>query len=199
MKRRIAVITGTRAEYGLLRSTINALQKHNNVEMQLVVTGMHLLKRYGFTMKLITDDGVPIAAEVPIMEERDDDRKAMATTVSRGIKEMSAVFQKLDPEIVLVLGDRVETFGAGVAAALTGRVLAHIHGGDVTRGGYDESMRHALTKFAHIHFPATPGAMKRILQMGEEPAHVHLTGAPGVDELLGADRASKDEIEKRYK
>ena len=197
-KRRIAIITGTRAEYGLLQSTMNALGARDDVDIQLIVTGMHLLKQYGNTVKEIEADGVAIAAEVSVMSENAGDPKAMALVVAKSIEEMTATFEKLDPEVVVVLGDRVEIFGSGVAAALTGRVLAHIHGGDVTRGGYDESMRHALSKFAHLHFSATEAAKERVIKLGEDPENVYFVGAPGVDLLLSEEGYSKEDLEKTY-
>lgn len=196
--RRIAVVTGTRADYGLLRPVIRALGKHRNVERQLVVTGMHLLGFFGSTEQEIERDGIRTVIRVPVMDDDKASAPHMARTLARAIGELSKAFDKHDPHVVVVLGDRVETFAAGVAAALTGRVVAHIHGGDVTRGGYDESMRHALTKFAHVHFAATPGAKRRIIKMGEDPANVYLTGAPGIDELLHEPRLDAAGVEREY-
>ncbi len=181
--RRIAVITGTRAEYGLLRSTMEAVDKHPDLQLQLAVTGMHLLKKFGHTVDEIVKDGWRIDARVR-MQAGDDSGIDQATGLSRGIAGLARFLEQAKSEIVVVLGDRIESTAGALAAVTTGRVLAHIHGGDVAPGDFDDSLRHAMTKLAHLHFAATPSAARRIIRMGERPDRVYCAGAPGLDRLL---------------
>ncbi len=180
--RRIAVITGTRAEYGLLRSTLAALAGHAHVVSQLVVTGMHLLPRYGRTIDDIRADGWPIAASIPM--QRGDDRPLdQAVGLARGVAGIAAALEHLHSDVVLVLGDRIEALAGALAATTTGRLVAHIHGGDVAPGDFDGPIRDAITKLAHIHFPATSRAAQRLIALGEDQARIHCCGAPGLDDL----------------
>lgn len=181
-RRRIAVVTGTRAEYGLLCSTLDALAKQPHLEVQLVVTGMHLLARFGRTISQIEKDGRTIAARIPMQRGRDDGLD-QAEGLARGIRGMAAFFEHAKTDLVLLLGDRIEAMAAALAATTTGRVIAHIHGGDLAAGDFDDAIRHSLTKLAHLHFPATDEAASRILQMGEPRSRVHVVGAPGLDRL----------------
>ncbi len=180
--RRIAIITGTRAEYGLLRSTMEAIDRRKSTQLQLVVTGIHLLKKFGLTNKEIVQDGWSIDVKVP-MQRGDDSLEDQALGLSRGIAGMAKFFTASQSDIVLVLGDRIEAMAGALAAVTTGRALAHIHGGDVAPGDFDDAIRHAITKLAHIHFPATRSAAKRIISMGEDATQVHCVGAPGLDDL----------------
>lgn len=181
-KRRIAVITGTRAEYGLLTSTLAAITNDPRLDLQLVVTGMHLLRRFGCTIRDIERDGWPIAARVR-MQTGKDGALDQAEGLARGVAGIARYLDSAATDIVLVLGDRIEALAGALAAVTTGRILAHIHGGDVAPGDFDDSLRHAVTKLAHIHFPATQDAARRIIHMGEHPRHVHVVGAPGLDRL----------------
>ncbi len=180
--RRIAIVTGTRAEYGLLRSTMEAIARRKNLQLQLVVTGMHLLKQFGQTYKEIVKDGWLIDVKVP-MQRGDDSPGDQAMGLSRGIAGISKFFIASKTDIVVVLGDRIEAMAGAIAAVTTGRKLAHIHGGDVAPGDFDDAIRHAITKLAHIHFPATQSSAKRIISMGEDASQVHCVGAPGLDDL----------------
>ncbi|MEW6250365.1 MAG: UDP-N-acetylglucosamine 2-epimerase [Planctomycetota bacterium] len=182
MTRRIAVITGTRAEYGLLTSTLQAIDADPRLELQLVVTGMHLLRRFGHTVDEIVRDGWRIAARVP-MQRGDDGPLDQAEGLSRGVAGIARFLERAASDIVVVLGDRIEALAGGLAAVTTGRVLAHIHGGDVAPGDFDDALRHTLTKLAHVHLPATRAAARRIVGMGEDRARVHVVGAPGLDRL----------------
>lgn len=181
-RRRIAVVTGTRAEYGLLCSTLDALAEQPQIEVQLVVTGMHLLARFGRTISQIEKDGRTIAARIPMQRGRDDGLD-QAEGLARGIRGMAAFFERAKTDLVLLLGDRIEAMAAALAGMTTGRIIAHIHGGDLAAGDFDDAIRHSLTKLAHLHFPATPDAAKRVLQMGEPRSRVHVVGAPGLDRL----------------
>jgi len=181
-QRHIAIVTGTRAEYGLLRSTMEAIDRRKTTQLQLVVTGIHLLKAFGQTSREIVQDGWTIDAKVP-MQRGDDAPGDQALGLSRGIAGMAKFFMTSQTDIVVVLGDRIEAMAGALAALTTGRKLAHIHGGDVAPGDFDDAIRHAITKLAHIHFPATRSAAKRIISMGEDVSCVHCVGAPGLDDL----------------
>ena len=176
------MITGTRAEYGLLRSPIEAINAHPRLELQLVVTGMHLLRKFGHTIDDIIADGWRIAARVPMQSGRDDPTD-QATGLARGVAGIARCLEKAKTDIVVVLGDRIEAMAGALAAVTTGRVLAHIHGGDVALGDFDESLRHAITKLAHIHLTATRESMRRVVRLGEAPEQVYCVGAPGLDRL----------------
>lgn len=181
-RRRVAVITGTRSEYGILRSVMAAIAAEARLELQVVVTGMHLLSEFGRTERDIVRDGWQIAARVP-MQRGDDDALDQARGLARGVAGIADFLVAANTDIVVVLGDRIEAMAGALAAVTTGRVLAHIHGGDVAAGDFDESLRHAITKLAHLHFAATRRSAQRIIRMGERPEHVFLVGAPGLDRL----------------
>lgn len=175
-------MTGARSEYGLLRSLMEAIRTHPRLELQVVATGMHLLPQFGRTVDEIARDGFRIDARIP-MQTGSDSPTDQALGLARGIAGMAEFFQRARSDIVLVLGDRIEAMAAALAAVTTGRVLAHVHGGDVAPGDFDDSLRHAITKLAHVHFAATSQSARRIVRMGEDPRRVHVVGAPGLDRL----------------
>ena len=177
------MVTGTRAEYGLLKPVMMAIQEHPNLNLEIVVAGMHLERQFGHSIDEILADGFEVNAQVPMTVEGDSG-KGMALSVSMGIQGFTEVFDRIRPDCVVVLGDRTEILAAVISALFLNIPIAHIHGGDVTRGGTDESVRHAVTKMAHIHFPATPKSAERILQMGEDDWRVFCTGAPCLDTIL---------------
>jgi GDP/UDP-N,N'-diacetylbacillosamine 2-epimerase (hydrolysing) len=181
-RRRVAVVTGTRAEYGLLKSVMQAIVAEPSLELQLVVTGIHLLRRFGHTVDEIARDGWPIAARVP-MQRGSDNPLDQAAGLARGVAGIARYLARAHTDVVLVLGDRIEAMAGALAAVTMGRALAHIHGGDVAPGDFDDGLRHAITKLAHLHFAATRRAARRIIRLGERPEHVHVVGAPGLDHL----------------
>ncbi len=181
--RRITVITGTRAEYGLLRSTMEAIQKRRSLRLQIVVTGMHLLRKFGNTVDEIVRDGWHVDARVR-MQAGDDSPLDQATGLARGVSGIAKFLESADTDIVVVLGDRIEALAGALAGVTTGRLVAHIHGGDIARGDFDESLRHAITKLAHVHLTATRAAQRRVIRMGETSNRVHWVGAPGLDHLI---------------
>jgi GDP/UDP-N,N'-diacetylbacillosamine 2-epimerase (hydrolysing) len=181
-RRRIALITGTRAEYGLLKSTMTALQKRPNATLQLVVTGSHLLSKFGHTIDEIAADGWHIDARIP-MQRGDDDELDQAKGLARGVAGIAGFLHESKTDVVVVLGDRIEAMAGALAAITTGRVLAHIHGGDLAAGDFDDTLRHSITKLAHLHFPATREAAERIIRLGEATWRVHAVGAPGLDRI----------------
>ncbi len=181
--RRVAVVTGTRAEYGLLRSSMEAIRAHPKLRLQLVATGMHLLRKFGHTIDEIVADGWVIDARVK-MQKGDDDPFDQAEGLARGIAGIASFFRAADPDIVLVLGDRIEAMAGALAAITTGRLLAHVHGGDLAPGDFDDSLRHSISKLAHVHLAATRQAGRRLVRMGEDANRVHVVGAPGLDALV---------------
>lgn len=183
-RRRICVVTGTRAEYGLLRSLLCAVQGHPALELQLIATGTHLLRAFGATASRITRDGFRIDARVRCQDGSDDAARE-AQGVGRAVAGMARAMQRLDADVVVVLGDRTEILAAAVAAACSRRVLAHIHGGDVAAGDIDDRLRHAVTKLADVHFPATRQSAARIERLGEDRARIHVVGSLALDELPG--------------
>ena len=181
--RRVAVITGTRAEYGLLRSTMEAIQEHCGLRLQIVATGMHLLRKFGHTVDDIVHDGWHIDARVR-MQAGDDTPLDHANGLSRGILGTAKFLESAGTDIVVVLGDRIEAMAGALAGITTGRIVAHVHGGDIAPGDLDDSLRHAITKLAHVHLTATQAARRRITRMGEHADRVHFVGAPGLDRLI---------------
>jgi UDP-N-acetylglucosamine 2-epimerase (non-hydrolysing)/GDP/UDP-N,N'-diacetylbacillosamine 2-epimerase (hydrolysing) len=182
MKRKICVVTGTRAEYGLLYWIIKGIQDDPELELQLIVTGMHLSPEFGLTVREIEKDGFPVAERVEMLLSSDTE-SAIATSMGLGMIGFAGAYERLNPDILLVLGDRFEILSA-VSAAVPFRIpIAHIHGGESTEGAIDELFRHAITKMSHIHFPATEDYRKRIIQMGENPDNVFCFGSPCMDNI----------------
>lgn len=182
--RKIAVVTGTRAEYGVLYLLLKAIEAEPELGLSLVVTGMHLSHEFGYTVKEIENDGFKIGARVD-MVPNSDTLAAMAKSVGLGIIGIVQTWEQLKPDIILVTGDRTEPLAATIAGAYMNIPVAHIHGGDACAGGnIDDANRYAITKFAHIHFPATKRSAERIIKMGEERWRVHTVGAPALDSIL---------------
>lgn len=197
MKRRITVITGTRSEYGLLYPVMHAIENHPKLELSIIATGMHLSHEHGYTLNEIKKDGFSIDAMVDMLMIGDTGAH-MAKSLGKGIIGMTDALEKIRPDILLVLGDRDEPFAGAVAAAHMNIPVAHIHGGETTEGCIDESIRHSITKFAHIHFPATEESADRIRKMGEEPWRIHTAGAPGLDTILNTKFIPADQLVKKY-
>ncbi|MBS3121394.1 UDP-N-acetylglucosamine 2-epimerase (hydrolyzing) [Candidatus Woesearchaeota archaeon] len=193
--RKICVLTGTRAEYGLLKPIIRAIRNNPELELILIVSGMHLSRKFGETINIIKEDNFDINYTFE-MNPKDDSNDAMAMAIGIGIQKIVDCFKNSNPDILLILGDRIEVLAGVIAAAYMNIVIAHIHGGDITRAGLDESARHAITKFAHIHFPATQKSAERILKMGEDKWRVHVVGAPALDTILNTPLLEKKALEK---
>lgn len=192
MKRRIAVVTGSRAEYGLLYWVLKDLQGSDAFELQLIVTGMHLSTEFGMTVRQIESDGLPIARRVEMLLASDS-AGGIAKSMALGLIGFSDAIYELRPDLIMVLGDRFEILAVAEAALVHNVPLVHIGGGDTTEGAIDESIRHAITKMAHLHLVTNADAARRITQMGEDPSRVHIVGNPGLDHLFRTpllDRAS---------
>ena len=183
MGRRICIVTGTRAEYGLLYWLMREIADDKDLTLQIVATAMHLEPAFGHTVDQIRSDGFVVDVEVPMDLQRDD-AVAIARATGRGVTGLADAFERLQPDIVVLLGDRFETLAAATAAALMRIPVAHIHGGEISEGAIDDAMRHAITKLSHLHFVAADEFRRRVIQMGEAPERVFTVGAPGLDHLV---------------
>lgn len=182
MKRKICIVTGSRAEYGLMYWLMKEIQEDPDLELQIIATGMHLSPEFGLTYKVIEEDGFVINEKVEMLLSSDTP-VAIAKSIGLGIIGFTDTLERLKPDIMVVLGDRNEILAA-CAAAIPARIpIAHLHGGEATKGLIDEAIRHAITKMAHLHFVATEKYRKRVIQMGEQPASVFCFGAPGLDNI----------------
>ncbi len=193
-KKVVCVVTGTRAEYGLLRPVCKKLLESDVLALRLVVTGAHLAPQFGETVREIEADGMPIAARIPILDYGTDTRLATAKTVPLAMERFIEYFEQNRPDAVLVLGDRYEIFAVGAAAALLGVPLAHISGGDVTEGAADDWFRHCLTKMASLHFPSCEIYARRVIRMGEAPETVENVGGLGDENLRGMKLMARDQL-----
>ena len=199
--KKIAVVTGTRAEYGLLAPVMRAIQNHPQLDLSIIATGMHLSHNHGYTINEIAKDGFEIYASVDMYLENSIGAHGacISTSLGVGMIGIARVFDQLEPDIVLILGDRGEALIAAITALHMNIPIAHIHGGDTMTGGViDSSIRHAITKLAHIHFPATAESATRIKRLGEEPWRIHTVGAPGLDTILNSKLLSKEELVELY-
>ena len=193
--KKVAIITGTRAEYGLLRPLIKAISEDCELKLLLIASGMHLSEVFGYTYEEIEADGFFIDRKV---EDHLSGDSALAITKALGIGMIgfSEAFDELDPDLVIVLGDRSEILAAVIAAMIKGIPTAHLHGGESTEGAYDESIRHAITKMSFLHFTSTELYRKRVIQLGESPDRVFNVGAIGVDSIKKIKLLSRVEFEK---
>ena len=194
-KKHICVVTGTRAEYGLLKLTIQKIHESNKLNLYLIVTGMHLQKIYGNTIDVIRKDEIPITKTIYMYEEEESNQSSLGKALGKAIIEFTQVLSDLKPDLLLVLGDRYEPLAAVLSASTLSIPIAHIHGGDnVIQGQIDEQIRHALTKFSHIHFPGTVKSAERIKLLGEEEWRIHVVGSPGIDTIYQEKLLNKKEI-----
>ncbi|MFC1674796.1 UDP-N-acetylglucosamine 2-epimerase [Candidatus Omnitrophota bacterium] len=197
-KRKIVVITGARADYGRLKSVLDAIKKHPQLELSLVVTGMHLLPELGDTQQYIEEDGFEIDARVPMYFGKEDTGGAMAKSLARCVEGMVNALEDIRPDMCLASVDRVETLASVIPALFMNIPIAHIQGGEVT-GTVDESIRHAVTKMSHIHFPSNQDAAERIIKMGEDPRYVFMSGCPNVDIIHSLKYDPKEKFIKEFK
>lgn len=192
--RTIGVVTTSRADYGIFRPVLRAIASHPELALELYVGGTHLVSHHGKTVSEIERDGFPIAERVEGLMASDS-AQAVSKAIGVGCVSWAQVFSSRRPDILLILGDRYEMFAAACAALPFNIPLAHIHGGEVTQGAIDEVLRHALTKMSHLHFVATTRYGQRVVQMGEEPWRVVVSGAPSLDNLDQVELAPRAEIE----
>ena len=194
--RRICYISGTRADFGLMRSTLQTIRDHPALSLEVIATGMHLSPLYGETVREIEAAELEVSARVPVPLE-----PATGATMARNIGLMTGAFvdamEARRPDVVLLLGDRGEMLAGAMAGIHLNIPVAHIHGGERS-GTVDEPVRHAISKLSHLHFTATAEARERLIRMGETPAHVHVTGAPGLDGLAGSDLPERAALAAGY-
>lgn len=197
-KRRIAIVTGTRAEFGIIEQILTALADRPAFDPKLIVTGMHLLPKFGRTIDHIRRVGWRVDATVRMQTGRDDAADE-AVAVGRGVSGIARAIERLHCEMVMVLGDRIEAFAGACAAAVGRTVLVHVHGGDRAAGTVDDALRNAITRLAHVHLVASKDAADRLRRMGEQPRRIHRVGAPGLDgirrfrERLRTDRRGNEQ------
>ena len=196
MKQKISITTGTRSEYGILRELIKEISKSKKLELYLLVTGMHLSKKFGYTINEIKKDKIPIHAKIKMIPSGNTPYD-MSVSLGKGIVGFSKIFKKIKPDLNIVLGDRDEALASALAASHMNIPNAHIHGGEISQG-IDEYNRHAITKISNIHFAATKKSKERIIKMGENRRNVILTGSPSIDEIKMSKISSKHELEKKY-
>lgn len=195
--RRVCVVTGTRAEYGLLHWVMVGLRESPGIKLQVVATAMHVSPEYGLTVREIEADGFTVDERVEMLVSSDTNL-GMAKSMGLGVIGISEALTRLGPDIVIVLGDRFETFSAAQSAMALRIPIAHLHGGELTEGAFDESIRHAITKMAHLHLVAAEPFRRRVLQLGEAPEHVFVVGAPGLDHVHRTALLSPGDIEREY-
>lgn len=193
MKRKICVVTATRADYGLLRWIMQDIKDHPDLVLQTVVTGGHLSQKHGMTVQEILRDGFSVDAQIQ-MDLESADATSLAASVGDLFSAMAVVLNDLQPDLVVILGDRYELLGIASACVLMTVPLAHIAGGEITEGAIDEQIRHAVTKMAHLHFVANDTFGARVRQLGEEPWRVCVSGEPGLDNLYREDKLTSDEL-----
>lgn len=197
--RRVAIFTGNRAEYGLLSPIIAAVAADSRLQYDLLVSGAHLDKNFGATLSEIETDGFKITEEIQI-DLADDTLTSTAQAIGQTVIAVSRALARIKPDIFVVYADRFETLGAAVAGTQMSIPTAHIEGGDITDGGaLDDSVRHAITKLAHVHFTTNEAATERILKLGEEPWRVHTVGFPMIDLIVAGNFASPEEVSERLK
>ncbi|MBI5789054.1 MAG: UDP-N-acetylglucosamine 2-epimerase (hydrolyzing) [Candidatus Schekmanbacteria bacterium] len=196
--RKICVITGSRAEYGLLKPLLAEIKKEADLQLQLIATGMHLSPEFGLTYQEIIKDGFNIDAKVEMLLSSDTPT-GISKSMGLGLISFAEVYERLAPHIIVTLGDRFEIFSA-VAASLISRIpVAHIHGGEITEGAFDDALRHSITKMSHLHFTATEDYRKRVIQLGEQPDRVFNVGALGLDNIKNLKLLDKSELENELK
>ena len=193
--KRIAILTATRAEYGLLAPVIKKLDMEPEIDVRVVVTGMHLCGEFGMTVNEIRQDGVHIDREIDIRIDSDTPA-GISKTMSRALAGFADYFAENKPDALMVLGDRYETLAVCIAAMNERIPIIHLHGGEATLGAVDEAIRNAITKMSYLHFTATEEYRKRVIRMGEAPDRVFMSGAVGVENALGVERMSKGELEQ---
>jgi UDP-N-acetylglucosamine 2-epimerase (non-hydrolysing)/GDP/UDP-N,N'-diacetylbacillosamine 2-epimerase (hydrolysing) len=194
-KRKICFITGTRAEFGLMQSTLRAIGAADGLQLQLVVTGMHLQVAHGRSIDLIRRQGWKVDAVVSWGGAGKSSLLARDTGLATA--GLAGVLARLKSDVVLVVGDRVEAFAAASAGHLSRLIVAHVHGGDRAEGQIDDSLRHAITKLSHVHFPATAASAERILKLGEDRWRIHQVGSPGLDQIA-TDAAGRSELAAQF-
>jgi len=192
--RKICVVSGTRADYGLLYWTIRGIKESKKAKLQLIATGMHLSEEYGMTYRQIEEDGFIIDKRIEISLS-DNNKLGVSKSIGLGISSFAKAYDELQPDLILLLGDRFEILAAATAATIATIPIAHCHGGETTEGAFDESIRHSITKMSHLHFTSTSTYKKRVIQLGEQPEKVFNVGALGIENINKLKLLNKEEFE----
>ncbi|MBP7687330.1 MAG: UDP-N-acetylglucosamine 2-epimerase (hydrolyzing) [Thermoflexales bacterium] len=195
--RSIGVVTTARADYGIYRPILQQLQADTDIELRVLVTGMHLSPQFGLTVRAIEADGFPITERVEMLLASDSP-EGVAKSIGLGVIGFAQAYARSKPDMLVVLGDRFEMYAAALAAVPFTIPIAHIHGGEVTQGAIDEALRHSLTKLSHLHFVSTAEYARRVRQLGEEPWRVSVSGAPSLDNLRTVKLFSLEEVGQQY-
>ena len=193
--KRIGIMTGTRAEYGLLKSLMQEINKDNDLELYLIVSGMHLSPEFGMTYKEIEEDGFEINAKVEMLLSSDSPA-GISKSIGLGVIGFADEFQRADLDMLILLGDRYEALAAAVAAMIMRIPISHLHGGELTEGLIDEGIRHSITKMSYLHFTSTEEYRRRVIQLGENPERVFCVGAIGVENIKKINLMTKEELER---
>jgi UDP-N-acetyl-D-glucosamine 2-epimerase, UDP-hydrolysing len=193
--RKICVITGTRAEFGLLRPLIELINKDIELQLQLIATGMHLSPEFGYTLDEIIASGFVVNKKVECLLSSDTS-VGISKSIALAVSGFADALEDLQPDLVVVLGDRTEILGAVIAAGMANIPIAHLHGGETTEGAYDEAIRHSITKFSHLHFTSTEVYRKRVIQLGEQPDRVFNVGAISLDSIKKLKLLDREAFEK---
>lgn len=194
MSRKICVVTGTRAEFGLLRRLMQEIEASKALTLQVIATGMHLSPEFGSTYLEIEQAGFNIDATVEMLISADTS-SAVTKSMGLGLIGYADAYARLEPDIVVLLGDRFEIFAAAAAAMIAGIPIAHLHGGETTEGAFDEAIRHSITKMSHLHFVAAEDYRKRVIQLGEHPERVFLVGGLGIDAIKHTTLMTREALE----
>lgn len=195
MKKKICVVTGSRAEYGLLYPLMKKIQQVKEFDLQIIVTGMHLSPEFGLTYKEIEEDGFEISEKVEILLSADTPT-SVNKSIGLGLIGFTDSLKRLSPDFVVLLGDRFESFSAAIAAFIMRIPIIHLYGGELTQGLIDEGIRHSITKLSYLHFVSTEVYRKRVIQLGESPERVFNVGALGLDNIKNLKLLEKDELER---
>lgn len=193
--KRIGIMTGTRAEYGLLKPLMQEINKDNDLELYLIVSGMHLSPEFGMTYKEIEEDGFQINAKVEMLLSSDSP-VGISKSIGLGIIGFADEFQRADLDMLILLGDRYEALSAAICAMVMRIPIAHLHGGELTEGAIDEGIRHSITKMSYLHFTSTEEYRRRVIQLGENPERVFCVGAIGVENIKKINLMTKEELER---
>ncbi len=193
--KRIGIMTGTRAEYGLLKSLMQEINKDNDLELYLIVSGMHLSPEFGMTYQEIEEDGFEINAKVEMLLSSDSPA-GISKSIGLGVIGFADEFQRADLDMLILLGDRYEALSAAICALVMRIPIAHLHGGEVTEGAIDEGIRHSITKMSYLHFTSTEQYRNRVIQLGENPERVFYVGALGVENIKKINLMTKEELER---
>ena len=196
-RRTIGVVSVGRSDYGILLPIVGAIHEHPELELHLIVSGTHLVKEFGFTVREIEADGFRVTAHVEMLGS-DDTPRGMVESMGRGLTGFARSYSQRRPDLLLVVGDRFETHAAVLAALPFLIPVAHIHGGELSQGAIDDALRHSITKLSHLHFVSTSAYARRVIQMGEEPWRVVVSGAPSLDQLPSLELLTFEQLRHTY-